>query len=257
MFIYFTPFFIWGENRVNASNVIEFDGVGLRYGQGPEVLKDVTFSLPSGSFYFLTGESGAGKSSLLSLMYLSRRPTRGHIRMFGKSIQNLPRAALPEIRGKIGVVFQDFRLLDHLSALDNVALPLRIAGLSENEVKKRVVELLTWTGLASHLNARPPTLSGGQKQSVAIARAVINRPQILVADEPTGNMDDRTAARLLRLFVELNRRGTTVIIATHNEGLIRTFPYPRMHLSNGRLTLYPAGYAPNVSTRLQREERRV
>lgn len=241
---------------MNAPNVIEFDAVGLRYGQGPEVLKDVTFALPSGSFHFLTGESGAGKSSLLSLMYLSRKPTRGHIKMFGKSVQNSSRETLPEIRAKIGVVFQDFRLLDHLSALDNVALPLRISGLPEAEVQKRVVELLTWTGLASHLNAKPPTLSGGQKQSVAIARAVINRPQILVADEPTGNMDDKSAARLLRLFVELNRRGTTVIIATHNEALIRAFPYPRMHLSNGRLSIFPAGYAPETAL-FRQEERRV
>lgn len=226
-------------------HVIEFDAVGLRYGQGPEILKDISFSLPAGSFHFLTGESGAGKSSLLSLLYLSQSPTRGHIKLFSRSVQKANREDLPEIRSKIGVVFQDFRLLDHLSALDNVALPLRIAGYAETEVNKRVIELLNWTGLANHLNAKPPTLSGGQKQSVAIARAVINRPQILVADEPTGNMDDKTATRLLRLFIELNRRGTTVIIATHNEGLIRTFPFPRMHLASGRLNIFPAGYAPD------------
>ena len=132
-----------------------------------------------------------------------------------------------------------------MSAVDNVALPLRVAGYDEDEIQKRVAELLMWVGLGAHLNAKPPTLSGGQKQSVAIARAVINRPQILLADEPTGNMDDRSAARLMRLFVELNRRGTTVVIATHNEGLIRAFPYPRMHLTNGRLTVYPVGYSPD------------
>lgn len=241
---------------MEKQKVIEFDAVGLRYGQGPEILKDITFALPAGSFHFLTGESGAGKSSLLSLMYLSHAPTRGHIKMFSRSIRNTARDDLPEIRRKIGVVFQDFRLLDHLSALDNVALPLRLEGYPEAEVNKRVVELLTWTGLASHLNAKPPTLSGGQKQSVAIARAVINRPQILLADEPTGNMDDKTAARLLRLFIELNRRGTTVIIATHNEGLIRTFPFPRMHLANGRLSLFPAGYTPDRMY-LNPEENRV
>lgn len=228
-----------------TANVIEFDAVGLRYGQGVEVLRDVSFVLPAGSFHFLTGESGAGKTSLLSLLYLAHKQTRGHIKLFGKSIQNVPRDSLPEIRRKIGVVFQDFRLLDHLSAVDNVALPLRVSGYPEEEIQKRVAELLRWTGLGSHLNAKPPTLSGGQKQSVAIARAVINRPELLVADEPTGNMDDKSAARLMRLFVELNRRGTTVIIATHNEGLIRTFPFPRMHLANGRLTVYPAGYAPD------------
>ena len=225
-------------------NVIEFDAVGLRYGQGAEVLRDVSFALPAGSFHFLTGESGAGKTSLLSLLYLSQSPTRGHVRLFGKAVRDIPRDDLPDIRRKIGVVFQDFRLLDHLSAVDNVALPLRVAGYDESEIRKRVTELLMWVGLGAHLNAKPPTLSGGQKQSVAIARAVINRPLILLADEPTGNMDDRSAARLMRLFVELNRRGTTVVIATHNEGLIRTFPYPRMHLTNGRLTVYPVGYSP-------------
>ena len=223
--------------------VIEFDGVGLRYGQGAEILKDVSFSLPAGSFYFLTGESGAGKSSLLSLMYLAQSPTRGHIKLFGKSIQKTSRSELPAIRSKIGVVFQDFALLDHLSTLDNVALPLRVAGFKESDVSGKVVELLTWVGLADFLHAKPATLSGGQKQSVAIARAVINRPRILVADEPTGNMDDKTASHLMRLFVELNRFGTTVIIATHNESLIKSFPYPRMHLSDGFLTLFPAGHS--------------
>lgn len=236
-----------------TANVIEFDAVGLRYGQGVEVLRDVSFVLPAGSFHFLTGESGAGKTSLLSLLYLAQSQTRGHIRLFGKSIRNVPRDSLPEIRRKIGVVFQDFRLLDHLSAVDNVALPLRVSGYPEEEIQKRVAELLRWVGLGSHLNAKPPTLSGGQKQSVAIARAVINRPELLVADEPTGNMDDKSAARLMRLFVELNRRGTTVIIATHNEGLIRTFPFPRMHLANGRLTVYPAGYSPE-KTYLKQED---
>ena len=225
--------------------VIEFDAVGLRYGQGAEVLKDISFALPAGSFHFLTGESGAGKTSLLSLLYLAQSPTRGHVKLFEKAVRSIGRDDLPEIRRKIGVVFQDFRLLDHLSAVDNVALPLRVAGYDEDEIQKRVVELLMWVGLGAHLNARPPTLSGGQKQSVAIARAVINRPQILLADEPTGNMDDKSAVRLMRLFVELNRRGTTVVIATHNEGLIRAFPYPRMHLSNGRLTVYPVGYSPD------------
>ncbi len=226
-------------------NVIEFDAVGLRYGQGAEILKDVSFSLPIGSFHFLTGESGAGKTSLLSLLYLAQSPTRGHVKLFSRAINNIPRDDLPVIRRKIGVVFQDFRLLDHLSVFDNVALPLRVAGYSQDEIQKRVTELLIWVGLGSHLNAKPPTLSGGQKQSVAIARAVINRPHILLADEPTGNMDDKSAIRLMRLFVELNKRGTTVVIATHNEGLIKAFPFPRMHLVNGRLTIYPVGYSLN------------
>lgn len=236
--------------------VVEFDNVGLRYGQGAEVLKDISFALPAGSFYFLTGESGAGKTSLLRLLYLAQSPTRGMVRLFGKVVQNIPRNELPEIRRKIGVVFQDFRLLDHLSAADNAALPLRVAGYPEDEIQKRVTELLMWVGLGAHLDSKPPTLSGGQKQSVAIARAVINRPSLLLADEPTGNMDDKSAARLMRLFIELNKRGTTVVIATHNEGLIRTFPYPRIHLVNGKVTLYPVGYSPD-QTYFKTEVQRV
>lgn len=222
-----------------ADAVVRFESVGLRYGNGPEVLQDVTFSLARGSFHFLTGPSGAGKTSLLSLLYLARRPSRGLISIFGRDVTAMARDELPPIRRRLGVVFQDFRLLDHLSAVDNVALPLRVAGVSEADIQKHVPELLAWVGLAEHLNARPPTLSGGQKQRVAIARAVINRPDVLVADEPTGNVDDRIAFRLLHLFAELNRLGTSVVIATHNEALVRRFPFPRLHLEAGRLTVLP------------------
>ena len=228
-----------------AQNVMEFEDVGLRYAQGPEILKGLDFALPAGSFHFLTGESGAGKTSVLSLMYLAQKPTRGTIRLFGRAVSSLGRDELPGIRARIGVVFQDFRLLDHLSAMDNVALPLRIQGVPEAQIKRDVTELLRWAHLSDFLNAKPPTLSGGQKQNVAIARAVINRPQILVADEPTGNLDDQSAKRLLNLFVELNKRGTTVIIATHSEALIRSFPFPRMHLRGGKIKIYPAGYSPD------------
>lgn len=216
-----------------------FESVGLRYGSGPEVLQDVSFVLEQGSFHFLTGPSGAGKTSLLSLLYLARRPSRGTIELFGHEVSSAPRAALPALRRRLGVVFQDFRLLDHLSALDNVALPLRVAGVSEARIQKHVPELLTWVGLGHHMHAHPPVLSGGQKQRVAIARAVINRPDLLVADEPTGNVDDRTALRLLHLFSELNKLGTTVVIATHNESLVRRFPFPRLHLEHGRLSRLP------------------
>lgn len=219
---------------------VRFENVGLRYGNGPEVLQDVTFALAPGSFHFLTGASGTGKTSLLSLLYLARRPSRGVISIFGNDITAMKRDDLPPIRRRLGVVFQDFRLLDHLSALDNVALPLRVSGVSESDIQKHVPELLSWVGLADHLNARPPTLSGGQKQRVAIARAVINRPDVLVADEPTGNVDDRIAFRLLHLFAELNRLGTTVVIATHNETLVRRFRFPRLHLAGGgRLDVLP------------------
>lgn len=230
-------------NTANAAGLVRFEGVGLRYGQGAEVLQDISFALPGGSIHYLTGDSGAGKSSLLSLMYLARRPTRGRIEMFGIDTTRMSHAMLPRVRRRIGVVFQDFRLLDHLTTLDNVALPLRVAGVRESEIARHVPELLNWVGLGGALKTRPPLLSGGEKQRVAIARAVINRPDLLLADEPTGNVDDRIAQRLMHLFIELNRLGTTVVIATHNEPLIRRFPFPRLHLADGGLTVLPAGGA--------------
>jgi cell division transport system ATP-binding protein len=216
-------------------SVVQFENVGLRYGSGPEVLRDISFSLAPGGFHFLTGPSGAGKSSLLRLMYLAHRPTRGRVMLFGRDIAAVPRQDMPALRRRIGVVFQEFRLLDHLSTVDNVALPLRVAGVSEEQIMKHVPELLGWVGLADHLQATPPTLSGGQKQRLAIARAVIGRPDLLLADEPTGNVDDRIAMRLMYLFEELNKLGTTVVIATHNEGLVARFQKPCLHLDGGRL----------------------
>ena len=220
----------------DRANVVQFDGVGLRYGHAHEILQDVTFALPAGSFHFVTGSSGAGKSSLLRLIYLAQRPSRGRIVLFGRDVALARRYELPALRRRLGVVFQDFRLLDHLSALDNVALPLRVAGSKEQDIQRFVPDLLAWVGLADHLNAKPPTLSGGQKQRVAIARAVIGRPELLLADEPTGNVDDVIAMRLMYLFEELNKLGTTVVVATHNENLVSRLPYPRLHLEDGRMS---------------------
>ncbi len=216
--------------------MVRFENVGMRYGTGPEVLRDVNLKLEPGSFHFLTGPSGAGKSTLLRLIYLADRPTRGLITLFDQDISRLKRKALAPLRRKIGVVFQDFRLLDHLSAFDNVALPLRVAGMAEAKIRQNVTELLDWVGLADKLNARPPTLSGGQQQRIAIARAVITRPQLLLADEPTGNVDDEMALRLLRLFEELNKLGTTMVFATHNETMARQSGLGRLHLENGELS---------------------
>jgi cell division transport system ATP-binding protein len=226
-----------GHGRVDQlSSVAEFDSVGLRYGTGAEVLRDLDFRLSSGGFYFLTGPSGAGKTSLLKLLYLAQRPTRGRIRLFGEELSEARRDMLPPFRRRIGVVFQDFRLIRHLSAFDNVALPLRVAGASEEEVEGPVREMLAWVGLADRASARPPTLSGGEQQRVAIARAVINRPELLVADEPTGNVDSDMAMRLLHLFSALNRLGTTVLVATHDLGLINATPGAHMiRLDNGAL----------------------
>ena len=226
--------------KINDS-IIDMQGVGIRYGQGAEVLSDIRLSLKKGSFHFLTGKSGAGKTSLLSMMYLAQKPSRGNISVFGHNINFTDRDSLAMLRRRIGVVFQDFRLLDHLSAFDNVALPLRVCGMDEKEIRKRVSELLRWVELDQHMLDATATLSGGEKQRIAIARAVINRPELLLADEPTGNVDNTIANKLMKLFVELNKLGTTVVIATHSDKLIKDFAYPRLHLQDRSLRIiYPS-----------------
>jgi cell division transport system ATP-binding protein len=221
--------------RAEPPPVLSFAGVGLRYGRGEEVLHEVSFELEAGSFHFLTGPSGAGKSSLLKLIYRAERPSRGLVTVFGQDLAVLPRRQLPLLRRRIGVVFQDFRLLDHLSALDNAALPLRLAGRAPKTYRDDVAEMLAWVGLGSKLHAMPATLSGGEKQRLAIARAVMGQPDILLADEPTGNVDHDMAVRMLRLFVELNRQGTTVLIASHDQHLVVRSGMPELRLDQGRL----------------------
>ncbi|AGF76464.1 MULTISPECIES: cell division ATP-binding protein FtsE [Bartonella] len=218
--------------------MIHFENVGLRYGMGPEVLRDISFHIPAGSFQFLTGASGAGKTSLMRLMFLALKPTRGHIDLFGNDTALLKRQELPALRQRIGVVFQDFRLLDHMTTYENVSLPLRIKGQEEATYRSEVEDLLCWVGLGDHIHVLPPVLSGGEKQRVAIARALIDQPEILLADEPTGNVDPPLAKRLLRLFIELNRFGTAVIIATHDIALMEQVAARRMLLHNGRMTIH-------------------
>jgi cell division transport system ATP-binding protein len=224
--------------------MVRFDEVGLRYGHtgggqhdaaGLEVLHDLSFALPAGAFRWLLGPSGAGKTSLLRLMYLAVRPTRGRMCILGTDIEAAERRALPRLRRRIGVVFQDFRLLPHLSAFDNVALPLRIAGRPEGQIRADVGEMLRWVGLAKQAGAPPAELSGGEQQRVAIARAVISRPNLLLADEPTGNLDEVQAERLMQLLKEMNRLGTTVLVATHNDALVGRHPAPALRLERGRL----------------------
>ncbi|MBB4619395.1 cell division ATP-binding protein FtsE [Sphingomonas abaci] len=218
------------------ATIVQFENVGLRYGSGTETLSDISFSLQSGAFYFLTGASGAGKTSLLRLMYLAQRPSRGIIRLFGEDAVVLPRDRLPGFRRRIGVVFQDFRLVPHLSAWDNIALPLHVAGMPVAEINEAVREMLAWVGLADRAEARPATLSGGEQQRVAIARAVIARPELLVADEPTGNVDPEMADRLIHLFGSLGKLGTTVVVATHDLHLLTRLPQAQMmRLDRGRL----------------------
>lgn len=218
--------------------MIRFENVGLRYGMGPEILRDISFDIPERSFQFLSGPSGAGKTSLLRLLFLSLKPTRGLISVFGKSRASIARSELPLIRRRIGVVFQDFRLLDHMTTYENVALPLRVRGREESSYRGDVTELLKWVGLGERMHVLPPVLSGGEKQRAAIARALIEQPEILLADEPTGNVDPPLARRLLRLFIELNRLGTAVVIATHDLALMDQVDARRMILAGGRLEVY-------------------
>ncbi|MFY9625060.1 MAG: cell division ATP-binding protein FtsE [Rhodoplanes sp.] len=218
--------------------MVRFENVGLRYGVGPEVLRDLTFHIEPHSFQFLTGPSGAGKTSLLRLLFLSLRPTRGLITLFDQDVATLDKDSLAILRRRIGVVFQDFRLLDHLTTYENVALPLRVLGREEASYRYEVEELLHWVGLGDRMAALPPVLSGGEKQRAAIARAVIARPQLLLADEPTGNVDPNLAKRLLRLFIELNKSGTSVVIATHDIGLMDQYDARRLVIHEGRVHVY-------------------
>jgi cell division transport system ATP-binding protein len=223
---------------IAEDGVIRFENVGLRYGRGPEVLRDLTFRIGPKSFQFLTGPSGAGKTSLLRMLFLSLRPTRGLVTMFDQDAATLSKDGRATLRRRIGLVFQDFRLLDHMTTYENVALPLRVIGKDEAEYRAEVVELLQWVGLGDRMGALPPILSGGEKQRAAIARAVIARPQLLLADEPTGNVDPNLGQRLLRLFIELNKSGTSVVIATHDIALMDEFDARRLVLHEGRLHVY-------------------
>jgi cell division transport system ATP-binding protein len=205
---------------------------------GPEILKDLTFDIPKKSFQFLTGPSGAGKTSLLRLLFMSLKPTRGLIKVFGREISTIQQTELPMLRRRIGIVFQDFRLLDHLTTYENIALPLRVRGKEESTYRADVLELLKWVGLGDRINVLPPVLSGGEKQRAAIARALIDQPELLLADEPTGNVDPPMAKRILKLFGELNRFGTAVVIATHDLALMDQVDARRMILTSGRLDLH-------------------
>ncbi len=219
--------------------MISFDNVGFRYGVGPEILRDVSVTLEAGSFHFLTGASGAGKTTLLNLIHLSLKPTRGFLTVLGNDVGTLKRRRMPTVRRQVGMVFQDFRLLDHITVFDNVALPLRLADLGERQIRRDVNEILTWVGLGDATEASPRALSGGEQQRVAIARAVVSRPSILLADEPTGSVDETIGARIMRLFEELHRLGTAVVIATHNPLLLERFPHSRLELVDGTLMPSP------------------
>ena len=217
--------------------MIRLANLALKYDRGADVLSEVNFHLRPGSFHFLTGPSGAGKTSLLRLLFMSIHPTRGQIQMFGQDVSRITTAKRAHLRRRIGIVFQDFRLLDHLTTWENVALPLRVIGKKKEDYREDVTDLLQWVGLGDRMHAYPSILSGGEKQRAAIARAVIGKPELLLADEPTGNVDPQMARRLLRLFIELNRLGTSVLIATHDHQLMRQFKAPRLELHDGHVRI--------------------
>ncbi|RSB47930.1 MULTISPECIES: cell division ATP-binding protein FtsE [Brevundimonas] len=221
----------------STPDTVRLKGVGFGYTDRPAVLRDVNLTLPNGSFHFLTGPSGAGKSSLLRLLTLAARPQAGRISLFGREVTHLPRRDVPAFRRRMGVIFQDFRLLDHLSAFDNAALPLRLAGEGTGDYAEDVREMLRWVGLGQRLDALPPTLSGGEKQRLAIARAVVTRPRLILADEPTGSVDAAMAEKLMRLFQSLHRLGATVLIASHDEVLAERSGASVLRLEGGRLGL--------------------
>lgn len=215
--------------------MIRCQQIGLEYVTGKPVLRQLSLHLEPGSFTFIAGASGAGKSSLLSMLALSQKPTSGTLELFGEDVTELTRESLPLMRRKIGTVFQDFQLLNHLTVAQNVALPLKISGEPAEEIEEKVTELLAWIGLDGYADIRPPLLSGGQKQRVAIARAVINKPLLILADEPTGNLDHDLSMKLMYLFTSLNKIGTTIVFATHDESLMASFDYPVLYLRDGHL----------------------
>jgi cell division transport system ATP-binding protein len=215
--------------------MIRFENVGLRYAGGAEVLSDISFEIAPRSFQFLTGPSGAGKTSLMRLMFMSLKASRGLAALFGEDTATLDSDRIAAFRRRIGLVVQDYRLLDHMSVYENVALPLRVAGRDEAGYRREVTELIDWVGLGHRRDALPPVLSGGEKQRVAIARALIARPDLLLADEPTGNVDLPMAKRLMRLFLELRHAGTAVVLATHDLSLMDLVDAPRLVLAGGRL----------------------
>ena len=201
--------------------MIELDNVAYSYGGG-ELLSEISLKLQPGSFHFLTGPSGAGKTTLLKLCYGALLPTAGQVRLFDKDLRAMARDDVAMARRRIGVVHQDCQFLDHLPLADNVALPLMVSGRDLLSEEANLKELLTWVGLTGRAAALPPELSGGERQRAALARAVIMSPEVVLADEPTGNIDWEMSQRLLRLLIELNRMGKTIMIATHDLALIRT-----------------------------------
>lgn len=217
------------------ATILQLHRVGMRYGIADDVLRDIDLTVNVGSFQFLVGSSGAGKTSLLRVLSLSHPHSGGSMTLFGRDVSRMDRDETARLRRRIGVIFQDFRLLDHLSAFDNVALPLRIGGVEEDQISGHVSQMLGWLGLADHMEAKPAKLSMGQRQLVATARAVVTRPALLLADEPTSNVDPARADRLMKLFTELQKLGTAIVLATHSREILARWNFPVLTMAKGRL----------------------
>jgi len=229
--------------------VIELYGVTKRYGGGQTALADVSLSIEKGQLVFLTGASGAGKTTFLKLIYREEIPSEGQILVNGRNVSSLPPSKIPYLRRTIGVVFQNFRLIARKTVFENVSYLPRILGLDAKQQKHLAYETLRQVGLAHRMNAFPIELSGGEQQRVAVARALVNRPDILLADEPTGNLDPDLSEEILRLFLRINLQGTTVVFATHDRALIHRVGHRVLTLDQGRLVddrLLPAGLAPST-----------
>ncbi len=221
---------------MESNTAISFANVAAAYDNAPDVLTDVSFNITGGAFYFLSGASGAGKTTLLRLIYQLHPPKNGMIKLFGTDTTGLLRDEIADLRARMAIVFQEYSLLSHLSVYDNVALPLRVRGMAESKIKKLVTKTLEWVGLGKYADSNPRELSGGQQQRVSVARAIIVQPSILLADEPTGNLDDENASRLMELFIQMNKNfGTTIILATHNKKLMDTYKFPVIRVENHRV----------------------
>lgn len=230
-------YFFTNISTMEEKTAISFANVAAAYDNANEVLSDVSFNISGGNFYFLSGASGAGKTTLLRLIYMLHKPLRGQIKLFGKNTADMSRDDIAKMHHKMAIVFQEYSLLSHMTVFDNVALPLRVRGIAEDKVKKLVVKVLDWVGLGKFADVKPMELSGGQQQRVSVARAIIVQPSILLADEPTGNLDDENASRLMELFIQMNKLfGTTIILATHNKKLMETYKFPVMHVENHRVS---------------------
>lgn len=216
--------------------MIQLYHISKSYGNGPNILNDICLRVEKGEFLFLTGPSGAGKTSLLKLFYRDEFPSEGQIIINGRNITRIPPRKVPALRREIGIVFQDFKLLKHMTVFENVSFVLNVLGIPKRERKRRAYEMLELVGIQHKMDSYPQSLSGGEQQRASIARALINRPPLLLADEPTGNLDPELALEILNIFKKFNTAGTTVVVATHDRSLIRAFNYRVATLSGGFLS---------------------